>query len=73
MLINSLLSYMTYTHWVKFTLDIEQLNVPKAVVWRMSSHIIEEPTSSTSKRTWRVVYRLKTAVVDPEDPWCRRC
>ena len=34
----------------------------------MSSHTIEEPTSSTSKRTRRVVYRLKTTVVDPEDP-----
>ena len=70
-LINSLLSHATDTYWDEFTLEIERLNVPKAVVRLMSSHTIEDLTSSIldfQANMVRVVYRLKTTSVDPEDP-----
>ena len=68
MLINLLLSHATDTHWDEFTLEIERLNVPKAVVRLMSSHTIEDLTSSildSHANMVRVVYRLKATAVDP--------
>ena len=70
MLINSLLSHATDTYWYEFTSEIERLNVPKAVVRLMSSHTIEDLTSSIldfQANMVRVVYRRKTTPVDPED------
>jgi len=71
MLINSLLSHTTYSYWDEFTSEIERLNVPKTVVRLMSSHTIEDLTSSIldfQANMVRVVYRRKTTSVDPEDP-----
>ena len=70
MLINSLLSHATDTYWDELTSEIERLNVSKAVVRLMSSHTIEDLTSSIldfQANMVRVVYRLKTTSVDPED------
>jgi hypothetical protein len=70
MLINSLLSHTTETYWVEFTSEIERLNVPKAVERLMSSHTIEDLTSSIldfQANMVRVVYRRKTTPVDPEN------
>ena len=70
MFINSLLSHATGIHWDEWTLEIVRLNVPKAVVRLMSSHIIEDFTSSIldfHANMVRVVYRLKATAVDPED------
>lgn len=70
MLINSLISHATEAYWDEFTSEIERLNVPKAVERLMSSHTIEDLTSSIldfQANMVRVVYRRKTTQVDPED------
>lgn len=70
MLINSLLSHATEAYWDEFTEEIGRLNVPKAVERLMSSHTIEDLTSSIldfQANMVRVVYRRKTIHVDPED------
>jgi len=70
MLINSLLSHATEAYWDEFTLEIERLNVPKAVERLMSSHTIEDLTSSIldfQANMVRVVYRRKNTPVDPEN------
>lgn len=70
MLINSLLSHATEAYWDEFTLEIERLNVAKAVERLMSSHTIEDLTSSIldfQANMVRVVYRRKTMHVDPEN------
>ena len=69
-LISSLPSHATDAHWDELTLEIERLNIPKAVVRLMASHIIEDFTSSIldfHANMVRVVYRLKATAVDPED------
>jgi engulfment/cell motility protein 1 len=70
MLINSLLSHATEAHWDEFTLEIERLNVAKAVERLMSSHTIEDLTSSIldfQANMVRVVYRRKNTPVVPEN------
>jgi len=69
-LINSLLSHATEAHWDEFTLEIERLNVAKTVERLMSSHTIEDLTSSIlnfQANMVRVVYRRKNALVAPEN------
>ena len=71
MLINSLLSHATDTYWDEFTLAIERLNVPDAVVRLASSYILEDLTSPIldfQANVVRVVYRLRTTAVDPKVP-----
>ncbi|KIJ55108.1 hypothetical protein M422DRAFT_23759 [Sphaerobolus stellatus SS14] len=69
MLINSLLSHATDARWEDLTSELERLNVRKAVVRLMSSHTIEDLTSSIldfQANIVRVTYRRKTMPVDPE-------
>lgn len=72
MLINSLLSHATDTSWKDLTSELERLNIRKAVVRLMSSHIFEDLTSSIldfQANTVRMTYRRKTTPVDPQgDP-----
>lgn len=68
MLINSLLSHATDTHWEEFTSELERLNVRKAVVRLMSSHVIEDLTSSIldfQANEAKIILRRKYQPVDP--------
>ncbi|KAH8116469.1 ELMO/CED-12 family-domain-containing protein [Phellopilus nigrolimitatus] len=68
MLINSLLSHATDAHWEEFTSELERLNVRKAVVRLMSSHVIEDLTSSIldfQANEVRFILRRKHEPVDP--------
>ncbi|KAL5492185.1 hypothetical protein ACEPAI_3632 [Sanghuangporus weigelae] len=68
MLINSLLSHATDTHWEEFTSELERLNVRKAVVRLMSSHVIEDLTSSIldfQANEVGIILRRKHEPVDP--------
>lgn len=70
MLINSLLSHATEAHWEDLITSLERLNVSKAVVRMMSSHTIEDLTSSIldfQANMVRVVYKRKTTPIDLED------
>ncbi|GJJ11519.1 hypothetical protein Clacol_005752 [Clathrus columnatus] len=69
MLINSLLSHATDASWEDLVSELERLNIRKAVVRLMSSHISEDLTSSIldfQANIVRVTYRRKTAPVDPQ-------
>ncbi|KAF8517883.1 ELMO/CED-12 family-domain-containing protein [Hysterangium stoloniferum] len=69
MLINSLLSHATDARWEDLTSELERLNVRKAVIRLMSSHTIEDLTSSIldfQANIVRVTFRRKITVVDPE-------
>ncbi|KAG9313017.1 ELMO/CED-12 family-domain-containing protein [Chiua virens] len=69
MLINSLLSHVNDTRWDEFISELEQLNVRKAVIRLMTSHVIDDLTSSIldfQANMIRVTYRKKTTLVEPE-------
>jgi len=69
MLINSLLSHASDSHWEEFIKELERLNVRKAVVRLMSSHTIEDLTSCIldfQANMIRVTYRKKITLVEPE-------
>ncbi|KAJ7623232.1 ELMO/CED-12 family-domain-containing protein [Roridomyces roridus] len=71
MLINSLLSHASDNRWEEFISELERLNVRKAVVRLMSSHTIEDLTSSIldfQANIIRVTYRKKTTLVDELEP-----
>ncbi|KAI5123515.1 hypothetical protein M0805_006675 [Coniferiporia weirii] len=68
MFINSLLSHATDTHWEEFTHELERLNIRKAVVRLMSSHVIDDLTSSIldfQANEVRFILRRKHEPVDP--------
>ncbi|KAH7890792.1 ELMO/CED-12 family-domain-containing protein [Phlebopus sp. FC_14] len=68
MLINSLLSHVNDARWDEFTAELERLNVRKAVIRLMSSHV-EDLTSCVldfQANIVRVTYRKKTTLVEPE-------
>jgi engulfment/cell motility protein 1 len=68
MLINSLLSHVSDARWDEFIYEIERLNVRKAVIRLMSSHIIDDLTSCIldfQANMIRVTYRKKTTLVEP--------
>ncbi|KAG2355702.1 ELMO/CED-12 family-domain-containing protein [Suillus spraguei] len=69
MLINSLLSHVNDTEWDEFISELERLNVRKAVIRLMSSHNIDDLTSSIldfQANIVRVTYRKKSTLVEPE-------
>lgn len=69
MLINSLLSHVHDTRWDEFITDLERLNVRKAVIRLMSSHVVDDLTSCVldfQASIVRVIYRKKTTLVEPE-------
>jgi engulfment/cell motility protein 1 len=69
MLINSLLSHVNDTRWDEFIAELDRLNVRKAVVRLMSSHIIEDLTSCIldfQANIVRVTFRKKTTLVEPD-------
>ncbi|KAG8220969.1 ELMO/CED-12 family-domain-containing protein [Butyriboletus roseoflavus] len=69
MLINSLLSHVDDARWDEFISELEQLNVRKAVIRLMSSHVIDELTSCIldfQANIVRVTYRKKTTLVEPQ-------
>ncbi|EGN96731.1 hypothetical protein SERLA73DRAFT_75603 [Serpula lacrymans var. lacrymans S7.3] len=69
MLINSLLSHVNDTRWEEFISELERLNVRKAVIRLMSSHIIDDLTSCIldfQANIVRVTYRKKTTLVEPD-------
>jgi len=69
MLINSLLSHATDARWEDLTSELQHLNVRKAVIRLMSSHTIEDLTSSIldfQANIVRVTFRRKITAVDPE-------
>ncbi|OAX43979.1 hypothetical protein K503DRAFT_679972 [Rhizopogon vinicolor AM-OR11-026] len=69
MLINSLLSHVSDTEWDEFISELERLNVRKAVIRLMSSHNIDDLTSSIldfQANIVRVTYRKKSTLVEPE-------
>ncbi|KAK6992173.1 ELMO/CED-12 family-domain-containing protein, partial [Favolaschia claudopus] len=71
MLINSLLSHASDTRWEEFIAELEKLNVRKAVVRLMSSHTIEDLTSSIldfQANFIRVTYRKKTTLIEETEP-----
>ncbi|KAI5999373.1 ELMO/CED-12 family-domain-containing protein [Pisolithus orientalis] len=68
MLINSLLSHVNDTYWDEFIADLERLNVRKAIIRLMSSHV-DDLTSCVldfQANIVRVTYRKKTTLVEPE-------
>lgn len=68
MLINSLLSHVNDTYWDEFIADLERLNIRKAAVRLMSSHI-DDLTSCIldfQANIVRVTYKKKITVVEPE-------
>ncbi|KAG6331407.1 hypothetical protein ID866_7685 [Astraeus odoratus] len=69
MLINSLLSHVNDARWEEFITDLERLNVRKAVIRLMSSHVVDDLTSCVldfQANIVRVTYRKKTTLVEPE-------
>lgn len=69
MLINSLLSHVNDTRWDEFIADLERLNIRKAVIRLMSSHVVEDLTSCVldfQAHIVRVIYRQKTTLVEPD-------
>ncbi|KAL4078663.1 ELMO/CED-12 family-domain-containing protein [Scleroderma yunnanense] len=69
MLINSLLSHVNDARWDEFITDLERLNVRKAVIRLMSSHVVDDLTSCVldfQANIVRVTYRKKTTLVEPE-------
>jgi len=69
MLINSLLSHVNNTRWDEFIAELDRLNVRKAVIRLMSSHIFEDLTSCIldfQANIIRVTYRKKTTLVEPD-------
>ncbi|KAI6164641.1 ELMO/CED-12 family-domain-containing protein [Pisolithus thermaeus] len=68
MLINSLLSHVNDTYWDEFIADLERLNVRKAAIRLMSSHV-DDLTSCVldfQANIVRVTYKKKITVVEPE-------
>ncbi|KAI6041249.1 ELMO/CED-12 family-domain-containing protein [Pisolithus marmoratus] len=68
MLINSLLSNVNETYWDEFIADLERLNVRKAVIRLMSSHV-DDLTSCIldfQANIVSVTYRKKVTPVEPE-------
>lgn len=69
MLINTLLSHATEMYWDELTSELDRLNVQRAVIRLMSSHTIEDLTSSIldfQGNIVRVIYQKKTRLVEPE-------
>ncbi|KAF9240704.1 ELMO/CED-12 family-domain-containing protein [Melanogaster broomeanus] len=69
MLINSLLSHVNDARWDEFISELERLNVRKAVIRLMSSHVIDDLTSCVldfQANIVRVTYRKKTTLVEPD-------
>ncbi|KIJ20930.1 hypothetical protein PAXINDRAFT_160374 [Paxillus involutus ATCC 200175] len=68
MLINSLLFHVNDARWDEFISELERLNVRKAVIRLMSSHVIDDLTSCIldfQANIVRVTYRKKTTLVEP--------
>jgi engulfment/cell motility protein 1 len=68
LLINSLLSHVNDARWDEFISELERLNVRKAVIRLMSSHVIDDLTSCVldfQANIVRVTYRKKTTLVEP--------
>ncbi|KAF9218953.1 hypothetical protein BS17DRAFT_718897 [Gyrodon lividus] len=68
MLINSLLSHVNDARWDEFISELERLNVRKAAIRLMSSHVIDDLTSCVldfQANIVRVTYRKKTTLVEP--------
>ncbi|KIJ65621.1 hypothetical protein HYDPIDRAFT_175010 [Hydnomerulius pinastri MD-312] len=69
MLINSLLSHANDARWEEFIAELERLNVRKAAIRLMSSHVIDDLTSCVldfQANIVRVTYQKKTTLVEPE-------
>ncbi|THG99143.1 hypothetical protein EW026_g3135 [Hermanssonia centrifuga] len=69
MLINSLMAHASDARWEEFITELDRLNVRKAVIRLMSSHIIEDLTSCIldfQANMVRVTYRKKTTIVEPD-------